>query len=345
LTVSVVLSLLVNVFFGRALSARISTLPLLNRWKILSPQAPIVINTREEVRVSDTTDVPKIISAARPKLSGVFVVSAGKTSQVGAAVNLTSDGTFLTVKKALEGQKTENLYIKLDDGTTSKIVSMVLDPATNLVLLKTELRNVPTAALGASRNLSAGDRIFFLAPTEWDFSPSFQNAFVSQRQQSDAGTVYNSDLPRRSFAASSAGALVPGQAVINLNGEVVGVWDGSSLVSSDVIQDFSSGYFSNNSSLSRPAYGFTYRNISSLEAKLGNLQIGAMVVKVNSSSAAQKAGLKEGDIITAINDTALAEDKPLENYLQKYRAGDKVKFSVVRDGGKIDINIAVGELK
>jgi serine protease Do len=345
LVLSIFLSLAINIFFGRYLGAKISTIPLLNRWKILSPQAPIVINTREEVRVSDTADVIKVVSLSRPRLSGIIAVNGGETLLIGGAVNLTSDGLFLTSKAVLTGVKLENLYIKLDDGALAPVASIVSDPASNLVVLKASLRNIQVANLGTSRTLSAGDRIIFLAQTLKNFSPVFQSSFVAKNQLSDFTAIMDSDLPHQTFGAQGTGALLAGQAIENMSGDVVGLWDGSNIISSDVMKDFVDSYLSSGGKLQRPGYGFQFRNVSAAEAKLQNVPFGAKITKVVSLSPAQKGGLKENDTITAINDASLTEDNPLGNYLQKYKPGDKIKFSVSRDKSKIDVYVIASELK
>jgi S1-C subfamily serine protease len=343
--ISVLLSLLINIFFGRFLSAVISTAPLLNRWKIISPQAPIVINTREEVRVSDTADTLKAVSLARPKLSGVAVSSSGNAVLIGGAVNLTSDGLFLSTQTAIAGYKPESLYIKLDDGTMSQVTAAYPDPATELVVLKTQLNNVAVSNINPSASLKAGERIIFLAPTLKNFSPSFQASFVAREQSSDYSADLDADKPTQSFAAQGTGALLPGQAVIDMSGNVIGLWSGNNIIAGDVLKDFANSFLVNAGKISRPMYGFDFRNISPPQASLQKVSVGAMVTKVVAAGAAQKAGLLANDIVIAVNDSQLGFDNPLNNYLQKFKPGDKVKLTVQRDGKKIDISITAGELK
>lgn len=344
IVLSVILTLFINIFFGRFLSAKISTWPLLNRWKIISPQAPIVINNREEVRVNDTQDLQKIISQTRARISAIVTVGNNQAVLLGGAVNLTSDGLFLTAKSVVAGVKPDSLSVKLDDGTMAKIYAVVPDPASNLVLIKASINNAPTATLGVSKNLGVGERIIFLSPTLKNFSPDFQGSFVSQSQLNNYGATLDSDVPNFTFGAQSTGPLLAGQTVVNVSGEIVGLWDGNNIVSSDVIKDLAENYLSGSKFL-RPAFGFNFQNIPPVEAAMLNVSLGARVKKVESSGVALKAGLKADDIITAINGTALTEDSPLEYFLQKFKPGDKVKFTVARGNNKIDLNLAAGELK
>ena len=94
--ISVVLALILNILLGRWLTAQISTIPALNRWKLLSPQAPIVINNREEIRISDSGDILQAIQDAKSKISSVVILQKGQMNLVGGAINLTGEGVFVT---------------------------------------------------------------------------------------------------------------------------------------------------------------------------------------------------------------------------------------------------------
>ncbi|MCL5667256.1 MAG: S1C family serine protease [Patescibacteria group bacterium] len=342
---SVALSVLANVFFGRLLAVKVSTIPILNRWKILSPQAPIVINTREEVRSGDGSDVLQTINTTKSKISSVIFAEAGQVRILGAAVNLTSDGAFLTAKPVTAGMKMENLIIKLDDGRTAPVAAVALDPATNLEILKANISNVPVAGIGSSKDLAVGQKIIFLAGSFLDHSPEFQNSFVAFGQQDDYGQVKNSDQPSRTFNAQSTGPLVLGEPVLNSNGEVVGIWDGTGIVSGDVAKDLVNLYLGSQGNIMRPAFGFKYKNISSVEAGLTGVPAGARVADVLASGPAHKAGLQVNDIITAVDGNNIGPGSLLELLLQAHKPGDAVKITITRGQDILDLTITAGELK
>src|SRR6185295_4907898 len=113
--ITIILALLANVFFGRVITAKISTLPVLNKFKLLSPQAPIVITQREEIRVSDSGDAVQAMESVRSKISSVIAVTDKKFTFAGTAVNVTSDGVFITTKSVVGTLKPEYLFIELTD--------------------------------------------------------------------------------------------------------------------------------------------------------------------------------------------------------------------------------------
>ena len=65
-----------------------------------------------------------------------------------------------------------------------------------------------------------------------------------------------------------------------------------------------------------------------------NIPSGVYITAVVDGSGAQKAGLKEGDIITKCEDTEITSMSQLQSVLQGYKAGDKIKVTVARQAGQ-----------
>ena len=71
--------------------------------------------------------------------------------------------------------------------------------------------------------------------------------------------------------------------------------------------------------------------------------MGSEVLAVLDGSGAGKAGLQAGDIITAVNGTAVSGSEALKAAVQDCKAGDKVTFSVYRDGDTVELEITLDE--
>ena len=69
---------------------------------------------------------------------------------------------------------------------------------------------------------------------------------------------------------------------------------------------------------------------------------GALVVAVMPESAAEAAGLQEGDIITQVDGRAVTASRPLDAHIRRYRPGDRVELTVLRDGRERDISVRLG---
>src|SRR3989344_2640127 len=179
---AIVLSVFVNVFFGRWITAHVSTLPFLNRFNLLNPQAPIVITQRQEVRVADPGSLQEAMNKSRSKLSAVAIKQADGLLIIGGAVNLSSDGYFLTSSKIFGQNPPDEIFIVLFDGRAVKAEVSATDPATDLLVLKAEILGIQVAGFGASKDLAVGERVAILAGSLLSQSNVYYESVVSIRQ-------------------------------------------------------------------------------------------------------------------------------------------------------------------
>ncbi len=70
---------------------------------------------------------------------------------------------------------------------------------------------------------------------------------------------------------------------------------------------------------------------------------GAPILNVTKNSAAEKAGLKKGDVVTAINDTPIGNSKDLLNLMNNYKAGDEIKVNYIRDDSAYSTNVVLAK--
>lgn len=342
---SVLLTLLVVIFFGGYISAKLSTIPLLRKFNILNPQAPIVINHTDEVRISDSTDVLDTISQVKAQLSAIVTTADGQTTTVGTAVNLTSDGVFVTSAPAGVVQTDGKSFVVLNDGRTAVITQQVTDPATGLSYLKAGTSGLPVVGFGSSKNATPGDKLLFLAGSTLQYSPRFQQSYVTSRQADVENQIFNSDIPERSFGVQPIGPIPQGAAVFNLKGEVVGLWSGIAIIPSDVITPANRLYFNDPQHIIRPHFGFTYQIINKSQSALLKLPEGAQVVEIVKGSASEpsvQAGLVVGDVITRVNDQAVNESNSLEELLEQYKPLDVLKLIVQRNGQSLELTLTAG---
>ncbi len=342
---AIILGWIFNITAGRVLIAKFSTWPVLNRWKILSPQAPIVINNRQTIRVSDSGDIAAAVNDVKSKISSVAQVSGNTLTTSGGAINLTSDGSFVTAAGTFKNKNQGVYYVVLNDGSSAKITEQVSDPATSLVFFKAALNNVPVANLDSSKNMSVGDKILFAQDSLQKFYIKSLVSQVSFNQKDVEGQTFLSDFPSRSFGSSSSTLPEIGQAVVNTNGNVIGIWNGSNVISSDVLKQAMALYFNSPQKIQRPAFGFTYSIIIQTDSRLIGLPEGALVKAVDSSSAARSAGLGSGDVITKINGQAISEANSLEEILEQFKPDSQISLTVIRKGQTVSLNLTVGELK
>ncbi|MDR3602566.1 MAG: trypsin-like peptidase domain-containing protein [Desulfosporosinus sp.] len=80
-------------------------------------------------------------------------------------------------------------------------------------------------------------------------------------------------------------------------------------------------------------------------AAQNGLPAGAYIAKIVAGGPADKAGLKQGDIITKVNDTVISDSLGLTHELFKYSSGDAIKITYYRDGSSQDVTVTLAEIK
>ena len=75
----------------------------------------------------------------------------------------------------------------------------------------------------------------------------------------------------------------------------------------------------------------------------GETRAGAKITKVGAGSPAANAGLREGDVILAVDGHAVGESAALMGYVRQFSAGDQVKFTVARGSNKMEVTVKLVE--
>ncbi len=334
---SAVLVFFLNLIFGRFVAAKISTWPLLNRLKILSPQAPIVINQREEIRITENGQLTEAVNAAKSKISAVYLKEAsGNIRFMGSAVNLTSEGDFVAHKDVFSGRG--DYVIFLEGGKNANISFVAKDPASNLAFFKASVSSVPVAPLADSKLLMSGDKVFVYSSSlsaSWEAWPGY----LTRSENHRAEKIYNAGLSMRSFELLNSSEQEKTRIVINAKGEVAGIVSSGEVIPSDVIKSALSAYLSNREKIVRPDYDFTFQENTGPRVEILKLPEGSLVVS------SQNSALKAGDVIVSVAGQALGNGVFLEELLEKYQPGQEIELEVIRNSQTIKVKIKAKELR
>ena len=210
---AVIFSVLANVFFSRWITAKISTLPVLNRLHLLDPQSPIVIRETNEVRISSDGEIADNLQKLTSRLSQVGISAKNGFQVLGTAANFTSDGVFVTSRLAIVSVNKDLLQIRLADGRITAVADAYLDEVTGLAFLKTGINSLSVAALADTGALKLGDRLLL-------YSDSSEGASYFETQVNFLPTD-----KQRVFGFQDAGVdPEPGMVVANYKGELLGIW-------------------------------------------------------------------------------------------------------------------------
>ncbi|MDQ3299066.1 MAG: trypsin-like peptidase domain-containing protein, partial [Myxococcota bacterium] len=276
-----------------------------------------------------------------------------KQMSKGSGVIVTSSGRVLTNAHVIKGA--DDIIVHLQDGTELAAKVVGADPRADLAVLQLEgkLPALKPIAFGDSNALRLGEVVLAVGDP-FGVGKSVTMGIVSAKGRSGMGIEDYEDFIQTDAAINPGNS---GGALVNLRGELIGI--------NTAIASKSGGYagigFAIPSNMARPIMdmlvkegkvvrGYLGVNIATVtpaiakDQKLG-VSRGAMVADVEPDGPAAKAGLVEGDVITAINGNAIRSSDVLRNTIAMIRPGTTVDLEVVaRTAGKKTVKAKLGTL-
>ncbi len=308
------------------------------------------------------TDIAKQVSPSVVSITfetavggGFFGTSYGQGA--GTGIVLSEDGYILTNKHVLPSGAS-NVKVIANDGTTYDKVTIVgRDPINDLAFLKISgVNNLTPAKLGDSAQLTVGNKVVAIGNALGQFQTTVTSGIVSGINRSiTAGDETSSE--NLSNLIQTDAAINPGNSggpLVNINGEVIGVntavSQGAEGIGFAIPINEAKGLIKGvlaKGTIERGYLGVRYVMLDAETAKHFNLSrtSGAYITGSGQTSAvvadspAAKAGLKEGDIITKVNDTELTDGVSLVGQLAQFSPGDSVKLSILRDGSTRTVTV------
>lgn len=268
------------------------------------------------------------------------------TQGAGSGVIMSRDGYILTNNHVVEGAK--EVTVTLADKQEYKARVVGRDPKTDLAVLKIDAtESLPTAAMGDSDQLNVGDWVVAIG-NPFGLSNTVTAGIVSAK-----GRIIGAG-PYDDFIQTDA-SINPGNSggpLFNTRGEVVGINtaiipNGQGIgfaipinaVKPLVPQLVSTG------EVTRGYLGVSIQSITpdlAKALKLGDKK-GTLVGDVVAGSAAQKAGIRRGDVIVAFNGKAITESHDLPSLVAATPVGQEATVTILRDGKKHQLPVTVGK--
>lgn len=283
-------------------------------------------------------------------------------SAAGTGIIVSKDGYILTNKHVVNGAT--KVSVISDDGTTYRDVSVVgSDPLNDVAFLKISgVDNLPAARLGNSKTIAVGQQVVAIGNALGQYQNTVTSGIISGIGRSiTAATADNSMQETLTDMIQTDAAINAGNSggpLINAAGEVIGINTATSAEGSGIgfaipissIKGMLSALIETGEA-KRGFIGVYYTNITPEVAKSYNLpvQAGAYIHHEKNYSAivknspADKAGLHDKDIITAINGVSIGAAGSMASILGEYKPGDTVQLVVLREGHSIAINVTLGD--
>lgn len=273
--------------------------------------------------------------------SGVIISKDGYILTNNHVVNTSSSSSFYQVSKA--NKITVKLYNN-EETIEAKLIGT--DEKTDLAVIKIDKDNLPAATLGDSDSLKIGEFAMAIGnPLGMESSVTAGIISALNRTITKDNVTYH---VLQTDAAINSGNS--GGALINSKGEVIGI-NTLKLSSGEGIgfaipinstKDISNQLITEGK-VKRPFIGISGRDLDEATAKKYNLVEGIYIVSIEQFSSAEKAGLKNADIITEFDGKQVKTMDELNEIKNKHVVGDIVKLKVYRNGESIEIELTLGE--
>jgi S1-C subfamily serine protease len=231
------------------------------------------------------------------------------------------------------------------------------DPETDVAVLQVEASglSLKAAPLGNSDEAPVGSTVVAIGSALGDFKNSVTAGVLSakgRRFPDRINNIFLEDLLQTDAPISpgnSGGPLIWAAAkqVIGINTLVVREEGSEGLgfaVSSNTVRQIAEELI-RSGRVERGRIGIGYQIVTSRAAQSLGLPAqasGVLVTQVQAGSPAASAGLRQNDVITKVNDQAIDEEHPLATMLLRFRAGDKVRLTVFRDGREQVVEVTLG---
>ena len=265
----------------------------------------------------------------------------------GSGFIVSSDGLILTNAHVVREAK--EVTVKLSDRREFRAKVLGTDPITDVAVLRIDANDLPTVRLGDPKQLEVGDPVLAIG-APYGLEQSATQGIVSAKGRSLPG---DSVVPFIQTDAAvnpgnSGGPLFDGSgAVVGINAQIYsqsGGFQGLSFaIPIDVALKVKQQIVATGKA-SHARLGVTVQDLNQTLAQSFGLERpdGALIANVAPGSAAAAAGLKPGDVVTAVNGEAVTRSGMLSSLIGLSAPGENVKLKVWREHASRDVQIKLG---
>ncbi len=311
------------------------------------------------VNINSTDDINTIAAVAKKAMSSVVGITTVGVQQdffgtrdvpgVGSGIIVNSNGYILTNSHVVNDGNSKSIEVLFENGEKLEGKTLWNDQVLDLAIVKVETTGLPIASLGDSSNLQVGEIAVAIGnPLGLEFQRTVTSGIISGLNRSiqiDANTIIE-DLIQTDASINGGNSGGP---LLNGNGDVIGIntakiksaeglgfaipIDSAKVIIEEVIK---TGNFET------VFMGISGVGVGEYQARLGVELLqdsGVILIQVGADTPADKAGLVNGDIIIAIDETNIENMNGLKKTLYNYKVGDRANLKVLRNEREMDIQI------
>ncbi|KAB2881386.1 Do family serine endopeptidase [bacterium] len=274
-----------------------------------------------------------------------------KVAGLGSGVIVSTDGYIITNNHVID--RTDKIKITLSNGKTYDGKLIGTDPRTDLAVVKIDEKGLPAIKVANSDNIKVGQWALAVGnPFSKSLSHTVTAGIISGMSRSSVGLDTDVDFLQTDAAINPGNS---GGALVNLSGELVGInaaimsrsggYEGigfaipSNTAKSIMDQLIKSG------KVVRGFVGVSMQDVDEQMAKALGLKSakGAVIAQIVEGSPADKAQLKQGDVIVKVDGKEVANSVEIRKQIIPKQPGTDVDLTLIRDGKEITIKVTLAE--
>ncbi len=316
---------------------------------------PVQLNTTK-VATGEKMTLPEVYATYVNSTVGISTEVTGtnvfgqRVSGVatGSGFIISEDGYILTNYHVVEGAS--SIQVTMYDETKYNATLVGYDEDNDVAVLKLEATGLKPVVLGDSEQMNVGEAVMAIGNPLGELTFTYTQGVISalNRSVTISGTSYN--MIQTDCAINEGNSGGP---LFNEYGEVIGIVSakyasseieglGFAIPINDVL-DLAKDILQNGRVTGRPSMGISVSTVTEAVAQQYNLQMGACVNEVQAGSCAETAGLKQGDIITAIGDTKVTTADELVSAKKTFKAGETTNLTIWRNGETLTLSLTFDE--
>jgi serine protease Do len=336
-----------------ASTANPAVMPVASYADVVSKTAPAVVTIHSQTRVRQPQQFPFIDDPFFRQFFGDRRPAQPPEQQrqgLGSGVIIDANGYVLTNHHVIDGA--DEIRLDLSDGRSLQARLVGSDPPSDLAVLKVDASNLPTLVLGDSDKMRVGDVVLALGnPLGVGQTVTMGIISAKGRQTGLSNGAFEdflqTDAPIN--RGNSGGALVNTNAeLIGINSQILSPSGGSIGLGFSIPSNMArtvAEQLIRSGNVRRGQLGVTVLKIPSEQAsELGiNEGPGVVVYQVLPGSAADRAGLRRGDVITALNGEAITDPNTFRNKIAGTSPGSEVTLTTRRNGSEQQVRARLDE--
>lgn len=270
---------------------------------------------------------------------------------LGSGVIVSNDGYIVTNNHVIDGA--DKILVSLPDNSRKEYEAKIIgkDPRSDLAVIKINAKNLPFAKLGNSNDLMIGDVVFAIG-NPFGVGETVTQGIVSALNKTSMGINDYENFIQTDASinpGNSGGALVDSRgALIGINTAILSRTGGNHgigfAIPSDMVKRITSVLIEKGS-IERGFLGVGIQDVTDNLSNLYNGRIGAVLINVDSNSAAAKAGLKVWDLIIAVNNKTISSASELKNIIGSFSPNEVVTIKYIRDKKEYTAKVKLDRLE